>query len=114
MRALLATLSILLILTAAPVALGAGGGGAVGQKGGTPTASAAERTLSGSLKTGMREAGAYSGADVVDLSTGTTLYSHNATTGRLPASVEKLYTTSTALLRYGPNARLSTLSLIHI
>ena len=27
---------------------------------------------------------------------------------RLPASVEKLYTTATALLRFGPNATLTT------
>ena len=36
------------------------------------------------------------------------LFSHNANTPRLPASVEKLYTTSTALARFGPNGYLST------
>ena len=56
----------------------------------------------------MRAAGNFSGAYVVDLSTGQVLYSKNARVGRLPASVEKLYTTSTALLRFGPSATLST------
>jgi len=59
----------------------------------------------------MREAGSYSGAYAVDLDTGQTLYSHNATVGRLPASVEKLYTTSTALMRFGAGATLTTSAL---
>ena len=41
---------------------------------------------------------------MVDLDTGQTLFSQAPNTGRLPASVEKLYTTSTALLRLGPDA----------
>ena len=45
---------------------------------------------------------------MVDLTTGQTLFSARADTGRLPASVEKLYTTSTVLLRFGPNANLLT------
>jgi D-alanyl-D-alanine carboxypeptidase/D-alanyl-D-alanine-endopeptidase (penicillin-binding protein 4) len=56
----------------------------------------------------MRAAGRASGAYVVDLNTGQSLFSTAAGTGRLPASVEKLYTTSTALLRFGPNATLTT------
>jgi D-alanyl-D-alanine carboxypeptidase/D-alanyl-D-alanine-endopeptidase (penicillin-binding protein 4) len=60
------------------------------------------------LHSGMRVAGNQSGAYVVDLQTGHILFSSAANTGRLPASVEKLYTTSTALLRFGPNATLST------
>jgi D-alanyl-D-alanine carboxypeptidase/D-alanyl-D-alanine-endopeptidase (penicillin-binding protein 4) len=56
----------------------------------------------------MRAAGRSSGAYVVDLNTGQSLFSTAAGTGRLPASVEKLYTTSTALLRFGPNATLTT------
>ncbi len=118
MRFVVCMLAVLVALGTAPLALGAGGGaGAVGGAGpgttggagsGTATSSAATRSLSGSLTTGMRKAGAYSGADVVDLTTGDTLYSHNPNTGRLPASVEKLYTTSTALLRFGANGTLST------
>jgi D-alanyl-D-alanine carboxypeptidase/D-alanyl-D-alanine-endopeptidase (penicillin-binding protein 4) len=52
--------------------------------------------------------GAHSGALVVDLDTGQTLLSRQATVGRMPASVEKLWTTSTALRRLGPGARFVT------
>jgi D-alanyl-D-alanine carboxypeptidase/D-alanyl-D-alanine-endopeptidase (penicillin-binding protein 4) len=69
---------------------------------------AAERSLQRVLRSGVSAAGSASGAYVVDLSTGTTLFSAAAGVERLPASVEKLYTTSTALLRFGPNARLTT------
>jgi serine-type D-Ala-D-Ala carboxypeptidase/endopeptidase (penicillin-binding protein 4) len=96
-RALVAALAIL--LGAAPVALGQGGVG-LGPVAGS--------SLTHPLNTGMRQAGHYSGADVVDLNTGQTLYSHNADVGRLPASVEKLYTTTTALMRFGPDATLTT------
>jgi D-alanyl-D-alanine carboxypeptidase/D-alanyl-D-alanine-endopeptidase (penicillin-binding protein 4) len=87
---------------------GGGGGGSAGGATGQPGALPAVRTLNGALNHGMRQAGNFSGADVVDLNTGRTLYSHNATTGRLPASVEKLYTTTTALQRFGPTATLTT------
>jgi D-alanyl-D-alanine carboxypeptidase/D-alanyl-D-alanine-endopeptidase (penicillin-binding protein 4) len=70
--------------------------------------SAAQRTLDRSLNPGMAAAGSSSSAYVVDLSTGRTLYSSRASTGRLPASVEKLYTTSTALAKFGANGTLST------
>jgi D-alanyl-D-alanine carboxypeptidase/D-alanyl-D-alanine-endopeptidase (penicillin-binding protein 4) len=56
----------------------------------------------------MRAAGNYSGAYVQDLTSGQTLYSHSARTPRLPASVEKVLTTSTALLKFGPGATLTT------
>jgi D-alanyl-D-alanine carboxypeptidase/D-alanyl-D-alanine-endopeptidase (penicillin-binding protein 4) len=88
-------------LGSAPAALGQGG---VGLGSGPVSAGALTRPLN----TAMREAGNYSGAYVVDLNTGQTLYSHNADVGRLPASVEKLYTTTTALMRYGPDASLTT------
>lgn len=68
----------------------------------------AHASLAQTLKADMKLAGSGASADVVDLTTGQTLYSQRATTPRLPASVEKLYTTSTALLRYGPNATLTT------
>jgi serine-type D-Ala-D-Ala carboxypeptidase/endopeptidase (penicillin-binding protein 4) len=48
------------------------------------------------------------GAYVVDLTTGQTLFSVAPSTGRLPASLEKLYTTSTALLRLGPTQTFTT------
>jgi len=56
----------------------------------------------------LNAGGGSNGALVVDMNTGQTLYSHNARVGRLPASNEKLYTTSTALLRFGPDATLQT------
>jgi D-alanyl-D-alanine carboxypeptidase/D-alanyl-D-alanine-endopeptidase (penicillin-binding protein 4) len=68
----------------------------------------ANRSLDGSLNFGMRQAGRFSGAYVLDLTANRTLYSKNASTSRLPASVEKLYTTSTVLKRFGPNATLRT------
>jgi D-alanyl-D-alanine carboxypeptidase/D-alanyl-D-alanine-endopeptidase (penicillin-binding protein 4) len=68
----------------------------------------AEKRLVGSLNGSMGQAGGAGGAYVLDLSTGQPLYSNKAGVMRLPASVEKLYTTSTALLLYGPNATLTT------
>jgi D-alanyl-D-alanine carboxypeptidase/D-alanyl-D-alanine-endopeptidase (penicillin-binding protein 4) len=56
----------------------------------------------------MARAGGASSALVVDLDTGRRLYARRAWIGRLPASVEKLYTSSTALLRFGPSATLNT------
>jgi serine-type D-Ala-D-Ala carboxypeptidase/endopeptidase (penicillin-binding protein 4) len=60
------------------------------------------------LEQQMRPAGGASGAVVVDLDTGETVYGLRAATARMPASVEKLYTTSTALLRLGLTERLRT------
>jgi serine-type D-Ala-D-Ala carboxypeptidase/endopeptidase (penicillin-binding protein 4) len=56
----------------------------------------------------MRWAGGGSGALVVDLDTGEQLYASRADVPRVPASVEKLYTTSTALVRLGPDTQLPT------
>jgi D-alanyl-D-alanine carboxypeptidase/D-alanyl-D-alanine-endopeptidase (penicillin-binding protein 4) len=64
--------------------------------------------LTNSLNQSMQRVGSASGAYVQDLTTGGQLYADNAHVGRLPASVEKLYTTSTALLRFGTGTRLST------
>ena len=97
----------------ARAAAGTGGAGALGQAGGPGPApggasSKAVASLKRSLNAGMRQAGNYSGAEVVDLTANRELFSHNADTPRLPASVEKLYTTTTALTRFGANANLST------
>jgi len=109
MRSALAILTATLVAgTGAPPALAQGGGGSLGQSGPPNAATAASRVLDRALNRGMRQAGSYSGAYVVDLNTGQALYQHNANTGRLPASVEKLYTTTTALQRFGPNATLPT------
>jgi D-alanyl-D-alanine carboxypeptidase/D-alanyl-D-alanine-endopeptidase (penicillin-binding protein 4) len=53
-------------------------------------------------------AGRADGAYVYDLTAKQALFSERASTLRPPASVEKLYTATTALERMGPTARLST------
>jgi D-alanyl-D-alanine carboxypeptidase/D-alanyl-D-alanine-endopeptidase (penicillin-binding protein 4) len=74
-----------------------------------PAATAADRvTTARKLSDQMSSAGAYSGALAVDLDSGTTIYARRAGTPRMPASVEKLYTSVTALRRLGPAARLRT------
>jgi D-alanyl-D-alanine carboxypeptidase/D-alanyl-D-alanine-endopeptidase (penicillin-binding protein 4) len=60
------------------------------------------------LQREMGRAGAYSGAYVVDLGSGQELYASKADVARMPASVNKLYTTAGALLRYGAEGRLTT------
>ncbi|HLY51281.1 MAG TPA: D-alanyl-D-alanine carboxypeptidase/D-alanyl-D-alanine-endopeptidase [Solirubrobacteraceae bacterium] len=88
--------AVLLALVLAPVAASA------------QSLPAANQSLTNALNGGMRKIGGASSAYVVDLTTGQPLYSDAAGTGRMPASVEKLYTTSTALLEFGPAATLST------
>jgi serine-type D-Ala-D-Ala carboxypeptidase/endopeptidase (penicillin-binding protein 4) len=56
----------------------------------------------------MKLAGTRSSAYVYDVTAKQPLFSERATTMRPPASVEKLYTATTALDRLGPTARLST------
>jgi D-alanyl-D-alanine carboxypeptidase/D-alanyl-D-alanine-endopeptidase (penicillin-binding protein 4) len=92
--AALATTGALLCVLSAPV--------------GAQSTGAAQRSLHRALHGAMQKAGRYSGAYVVDMNTGRTLFSQAATRPRLPASVEKVYTTSTALLRFGANTRLTT------
>ena len=94
MRRFVATVSALTALASAPST-------AIAQ-------STSAATLSRALAHGMGRAGSSSSAYVVDLQTGQTLFSAAAGTRRLPASAEKLYTTSTALLRFGPAATLTT------
>jgi D-alanyl-D-alanine carboxypeptidase/D-alanyl-D-alanine-endopeptidase (penicillin-binding protein 4) len=96
MRGLLVTLGAVGIL------FGAGAAAASAQP--TP----AQQALTKALTKGMQQEGAYSGAYVVDLTTGQPLFSQAANTPRLPASVEKLYTTATVLERFGPSATFTT------
>jgi serine-type D-Ala-D-Ala carboxypeptidase/endopeptidase (penicillin-binding protein 4) len=74
-----------------------------------PTARAADLAATQRvLAREMARSGAYSGAYVVDVGTGRELYSYRADVGRVPASVEKLYTSAAALLNYGAEGRLTT------
>jgi D-alanyl-D-alanine carboxypeptidase/D-alanyl-D-alanine-endopeptidase (penicillin-binding protein 4) len=97
MRRLLLTLGSLggVLLLLSPPALGA-------------PSSRAVRSLRAAMRRDMNRIGGQSGAFVLDLTTGVTLYADAATVPRLPASVQKLYTTTTVLKRFGPAARLST------
>jgi D-alanyl-D-alanine carboxypeptidase/D-alanyl-D-alanine-endopeptidase (penicillin-binding protein 4) len=56
----------------------------------------------------MANAGPSSGALAVDLDSGRTIYERRADTPRMPASVEKLYTSATLLNRLGARGRLTT------
>jgi serine-type D-Ala-D-Ala carboxypeptidase/endopeptidase (penicillin-binding protein 4) len=95
MRVFLATLGAVALLAGTASAAGAQA---------SPADSALQRTLAHSMAT----IGGASGAYVVDLNTGQTLFAQAPDTGRLPASLEKIYTTSTALLRLGPTRRFTT------
>jgi serine-type D-Ala-D-Ala carboxypeptidase/endopeptidase (penicillin-binding protein 4) len=64
--------------------------------------------LRSALDRQMNRTSRSSGAIVVDLADGRTLYERRAGTPRIPASVQKLATTSAALKRFGPDARLAT------
>jgi D-alanyl-D-alanine carboxypeptidase/D-alanyl-D-alanine-endopeptidase (penicillin-binding protein 4) len=76
-----------------------------------PPSAAASGSLAGlqaDLSHQLALAGPADGAYVYDLTTKQALFSERASTLRPPASVEKLYTATTALERMGPTARLST------
>src|SRR5205807_8347100 len=74
----------------------------------TPAAASGLATLQREIGGQLALAGAGSSAYVYDLSTRQTLFSARSGVPRAPASVEKLYTAATALVRLGPAARLST------
>ena len=97
MRVFLATLGATFALLAGAAAVA-----------GAQPPSPAQTALTQAIQGGLGQAGNQSGAYVLDLTTGQVLYSQAANTGRLPASVEKVYTTSTALLRLGPTATFTT------
>src|SRR4051794_34728666 len=92
MRRLAPTLALLLALFALPA----------------PAWGLGPEWLRAKLTREMRLAGATTGAYVVDLETGRALFAARADVARPPASVEKLYTTSTALLRLGPDFAFRT------
>jgi serine-type D-Ala-D-Ala carboxypeptidase/endopeptidase (penicillin-binding protein 4) len=76
--------------------------------GAAPAPAATAAPLDGVVASGLARAGGTSGGYVLDTTTGRTLAAVRADTPRIPASVEKLYTASTALLRYGPQGTLET------
>jgi serine-type D-Ala-D-Ala carboxypeptidase/endopeptidase (penicillin-binding protein 4) len=74
-----------------------------------PAASAAglaatQRALAREMASSGNSAGAY----VVDLDSGATLFADDPDTPRIPASVNKLFTTATALQRFGPDHTFQT------
>ncbi len=73
-----------------------------------PASAYDEADLKRKIAVEMRRAGSASGAYVSDAVTGRRIYGVRATRARIPASVQKLYTTSTALLRLGPATTLET------
>lgn len=79
---------------------------------GTAQATAAttltETQLRAALAGEMRHAPATSGVYVADMDSGKELFARRQHAGRIPASVEKLFVTSSALLRMGATARLQT------
>ncbi len=97
MRVFLATIgaTVALLASAATVA-------------GAQPAPPAQRGLQHALSQSMAKIGASSGAYVVDLDTGQPLFAQAPNTARLPASVEKIYTTSTALMGLGPTETFTT------
>jgi D-alanyl-D-alanine carboxypeptidase/D-alanyl-D-alanine-endopeptidase (penicillin-binding protein 4) len=89
--------ALVVSLVAALVVLPAGAASAIS----TPT-------LQAKLTREMRHAGGFSGAFVRDLDGQRTLFEAKADAPRAPASVEKLFTTASALMRFGPDATLPT------
>ena len=73
-----------------------------------PAKAATAAALQGHMAHELTLAGAQSGAYVYDMNTAQVLFSERAQQRRAPASVEKLYTATTALERMGPTARLET------
>jgi D-alanyl-D-alanine carboxypeptidase/D-alanyl-D-alanine-endopeptidase (penicillin-binding protein 4) len=76
--------------------------------GAAPASAYSESTLKTKIAREMRLAPATSGAYVRDMDSGEVHYALRENTVRIPASVEKLFTTSSALLRLGPAATLET------
>jgi D-alanyl-D-alanine carboxypeptidase/D-alanyl-D-alanine-endopeptidase (penicillin-binding protein 4) len=91
------------LASSATVALAIGIGSATAANGST-----ALNSLRRALSSEISAAGRSSGAYVVDLKTHKVLFAWSARNRRLPASVEKIYTTSTALLRFGSKGTLQT------
>ena len=76
--------------------------------GAAPAAAISESTLRTTIAREMAKGPAASGAYVRDMNSGAELYALRENVVRIPASVEKLFTTSAALLRLGPSTTLQT------
>jgi len=72
---------------------------------------AGPRATRSALGAQMRSAGAGSGALAIDLDSGREIFASRPDVPRMPASVNKLFTTSTALTLYGPAGHLTTSAL---
>ncbi|MGH3995377.1 MAG: D-alanyl-D-alanine carboxypeptidase, partial [Pseudonocardiaceae bacterium] len=72
------------------------------------TSQGTDSALGAKLAGPMRAAGRFSGAYVVNLDKGRTVFRRHHTRARILASNTKLFTTSAALARFGPAAKLST------
>jgi D-alanyl-D-alanine carboxypeptidase/D-alanyl-D-alanine-endopeptidase (penicillin-binding protein 4) len=97
--------ALLILVTGPPAGALTAGSRAAGA---VPLSPAATGRLRAIMAAQMRMAGPHAGALAVDLATGATIYALRADVPRAPASVEKLYTTATALARFGPDATLET------
>jgi serine-type D-Ala-D-Ala carboxypeptidase/endopeptidase (penicillin-binding protein 4) len=75
---------------------------------GTPSADARTGTFRSGLAAQLRGVGGVSGAWIFDIDERARLLGWSATIPRTPASLEKLFTTASALDRFGPQARLET------
>jgi serine-type D-Ala-D-Ala carboxypeptidase/endopeptidase (penicillin-binding protein 4) len=73
-----------------------------------PAAAITQAALGRAAAREMARIGPHAGALIRDLDTGRDLYGRRADVARSPASVQKLYTTSTTLLRFGPDATFTT------
>ena len=80
--------------------------------GAAPAAAISESGLKSVIAREMDRAPSASGAYVRDMDTGAVLYTRRANAVRIPASLEKLFTTSAALVRLGPPATLTTRAVI--
>lgn len=79
--------------------------------GAAPALSFSKADLQAKLTREMRLAGPASGAYVRDLDSGEELFALREDAPRIPASVMKLYTTASALLRIGPSTTLKTIAV---
>lgn len=80
--------------------------------GAAPAAAISESGLKSVIAREMDRAPGASGAYVRDMNTGAVLYTRRANAVRIPASLEKLFITSAALVRLGTAATLTTRAVI--